>query len=248
MINSYFIHKYDSLDSTQLEAKRLLKIGEIRNGSVIITKEQKAGTGRNNRIWHSNKGDLAITIMLKVNKDISSISQIAYIACISVGQSILHYNPLLNIQYKWVNDVLVDNRKISGILLEKYQYNFLLVGIGINLVAKQKLEHLNITSVKELGIKVPYNKFLMTLLKNFKLLYNHWQKYDFDSIKNQWLKHAVGLNQQIVVNFADSSLHGIFKGIDNFGCLQLYTDNKIQLIQAADIFIQNKTADETNCQ
>ena len=134
LIGKYMMY-FDTLDSTNNEAKRLAEMG-FENGTVLIADEQQAGRGRLGRNWVSPKGKgIWLTIMLKPQiapKDASKMTIIAALAVLRAIGSICKAAP----QIKWPNDIVLNGKKICGILTEMNaemdEIHYLIVGIGIN--------------------------------------------------------------------------------------------------------------------
>src|SRR5690554_5559179 len=122
---------FDSLPSTNTYLKK--NYHKYDDKDIIIANEQLQGRGRSKRNWDTESGkDIAMSILLKP-KDIKSISLLSLLTSAAVYDVIKTYS--LDVKIKWPNDILVNNKKISGILLESvYKLNFeaVIIGIGIN--------------------------------------------------------------------------------------------------------------------
>lgn len=236
-LEDYFIKKYKTIDSTQEEAKRLIDQGEIHQGTILVAQHQINGHGKANRIWNSSDSDITMTILLKPEVEAKSEGQICYIAALAVARSIQTLSPDLNIQFKWVNDILINDKKVGGILLEKVKYGFILVGIGVNLKHSPNLVNYNATSLQEHDVSYDYEQLISSILNNFKTLYNTWLDTGFSIIKNKWLSQARGLNSALKVNIAEKSIEGIFIGIDDEdGSLLLLSGSEVKAINAGEVF------------
>jgi BirA family biotin operon repressor/biotin-[acetyl-CoA-carboxylase] ligase len=238
MHKDFLLLKYDYLDSTQTEAKRLIDNSKANHGVVISTELQTNGRGKYDRVWINKKGDLAFTIILRPNNFDLAISQLSYIAAVAVGRSISL--PDVTIGYKWVNDIMLNNKKVCGILLENYAHGFVLVGIGINILSKINISDLNAIGISDINIKINSNLLLRDIVREFFKLYNEWCEFGFKKIRNLWLEKAIYLNQEIEINIFDQSTYGTFLGIDEIGNLELLQNNgEKRLICAGDIFLYN---------
>lgn len=129
---------FNQIDSTQAEAKR--KIEELRNGTVIIAKEQTAGKGTKNRDWYTGKQDnIAMTIILKPNCSIHKLEHFTTIIAKSIQKAIQEtYGYIL--QIKEPNDLMLHGKKICGILTESSTRNeevqYIIIGVGFNVNEK----------------------------------------------------------------------------------------------------------------
>jgi len=135
MMPNFKFYYYSIIDSTNSKAKRLTKKGLF--DIVLIAREQTRGKGRFKRKWFSDVGGLYMTIVLKI-KDLDKAKFLTFAAALSVIRTIRKLTKL-NALVKWPNDVLINGKKICGILTEttagKDNYSF--VGIGLNVNQKK---------------------------------------------------------------------------------------------------------------
>lgn len=144
----------------------------------------------------------------------------------------------LNLQYKWPNDILIDGKKISGILLEKRSNsNWIIIGIGIN------VNHAPLpktTCISNYDESVSNIDLLKELIINFNKLRKQWLFNGFHAIREMWLKKAFKMNEQISVKLADKLYEGIFADIDKSGKLVLQQkDGSLIYFDAGELFIDN---------
>src|SRR5699024_77241 len=130
----YKIIKFQTMDSTNDYAKQIGNNAD--EGTVIVSKEQTKGRGRQGRTWASPKDKgLYFSIILKPNMNMEDIQNITLISAIAIHRALKRLN--IDVQIKWPNDIVKDNKKIAGILTEiKFNGEFidyLVVGIGINI-------------------------------------------------------------------------------------------------------------------
>ncbi|WP_108784607.1 biotin--[acetyl-CoA-carboxylase] ligase [Wolbachia endosymbiont of Bemisia tabaci] len=156
--------------------------------------------------------------------------------CQSTGMTRDPFINDLNLQYKWPNDVLIDGKKISGILLEKKSNsNWLIIGIGIN-VNRAPLP--GTTCISNYGESVSNMDLLKELIINFNKLRKQWLFDGFYAIREMWLKKAFKMNEQISVKLADKLYEGIFADIDKSGKLVLQQkDGSLIYFDAGELFI-----------
>ncbi|WP_353287129.1 biotin--[acetyl-CoA-carboxylase] ligase [Wolbachia endosymbiont (group B) of Gerris lacustris] len=158
--------------------------------------------------------------------------------CQSTGMTRDPFINGLNLQYKWPNDVLVDSKKISGILLErKSNSNWLIIGIGINVNHAPLSETTCISNYDE---SVSNIDLLKELIINFNKLRKQWLFDGFYAIREMWLKKAFKMNEQISVKLADKLYEGIFADVDKSGKLVLQQkDGSLIYFDAGELFINN---------
>lgn len=161
------IIKYEKLESTQLEAKRLIEENSALDGTIIVAKNQTNGIGTHGRKWFSEKGkNITCTIILKPNIEVKKIEGITLkIANIIVDTIYKIYNIKLDI--KPPNDIVYNNKKIGGILTESKIYNnrvkYLFIGIGLNtnqIEFPKELKDIATSIKNEFNIEI-YNEKLM---------------------------------------------------------------------------------------
>ena len=143
------IFSYKEVNSTNNVAIRLIKNKNINNGFVYSLK-QKKGRGTYGRKWISKKGNLFASIFFTLKKNYPSVNQFTLINTLLNIDVIKKYCGKNKIFYKPPNDIYVNKRKISGILQEVITNNkklYLIVGIGINLIANPKIKNYPSTNI-----------------------------------------------------------------------------------------------------
>ena len=238
MLESFSINTFDEVTSTQETAKEQLKAGKLIHVAVISALNQTNARGRNNCLWISNKGNIAITIALKPGLDTDQAYQISYIAGIAVLKSILTLNRNIDVKLKWVNDVLVRGKKVAGILIEKVEHGFLLVGIGINIHPNPDITRLGAASLEDFHLEIKHKDFQNTILNKFQKYYNNWVEFGYIPVRNLWLQNAYGVAKNIAINYANGSRdYGIFLDINETGSLLLLDNqNKVIQVNAGEVF------------
>ena len=109
-------------------------------GSSYLSYFQTKGRGRNKKYWESMKGNLFLSTIIRPKIDKAHWHQLSLIIGFSILQTLVTLGIDMNkIELKWPNDVLVDKRKISGILLESFD-NFIVAGVGLNILKTPKIE------------------------------------------------------------------------------------------------------------
>lgn len=229
--------QYDILDSTLNEAQRRITAGSAVHGDVIITRLQLAGYGSRQRHWISTENDLTFTIILQcaANDDTKSIAQISYVAGIAIADAMLSMSFGItkeNLKLKWVNDILVDDGKIAGILLQKIKF-FVLIGIGINFVP-QNIKDRKISYIKLYSESMTREALLGSILQQFAAHYNHWVKFGFKPIQNRWLSYSYCVGSEITITYKGQKTSGSFLGITEDGAL-LFRKAHVQTHTAQEV-------------
>ncbi|QJT94314.1 biotin--[acetyl-CoA-carboxylase] ligase [Wolbachia endosymbiont of Diaphorina citri] len=237
ILEGFRIYHYKEVSSTNTEALDLINKG-ISNETVIIADKQTEGRGRTRKSWVSPEGNLYASLVINQVTDIGKLTELTFVTAVAVGNILLSFIADSNVQYKWPNDVLIDDKKISGILLErKSNSHWLVIGIGIN------VNHAPLpgtTCISNYGESVSNMDLLKELIINFNKLRKQWLFDGFYAIREMWLKKAFKMNEQISVKLADKLYEGIFADIDNSGKLVLQQkDGSLIYFDAGELFIDN---------
>jgi BirA family biotin operon repressor/biotin-[acetyl-CoA-carboxylase] ligase len=168
------IYKFETLESTNTFLKD--HIHDYKDRDVIFAFNQTKGHGRINRPWSSNKDSLTFSILFKDDFLYNNYDSLSIISAVSVMQVL--QKKIDNVLIKWPNDIMVNNKKICGILAESRISNKmdgLILGIGLNVNNKSFDASLNATSLyiesnKEEDIELLLNEILQTLFLNIELL------------------------------------------------------------------------------
>ena len=172
------IFRFKKVESTNNSAIRIIKNSNTDYG-MIIANEQKNGRGQYGKKWISYKGNLFVSFFYKFDHLTISLKQITKINCLLVKKLLsMYYNK--KIIFKKPNDLLINKKKICGILQEnisKTNKKYLVVGIGINLIKNPNLRNYPTTNLSELlNKKVSKNKIEKQIKKIFEIKINQLYK------------------------------------------------------------------------
>ena len=242
--SSFQLFSYDNVDSTNEEAKRLAKKG-IPDGAIVWAKEQSSGIGRRGRKWVSAKGNLFFSILLRPNCSVPEAMQLSFVTSLSIMEIIDDVLPeSVNVNCKWPNDILVENRKISGILLEsqskpKGDIDWIVIGVGLNIKSFPKDLEFPATALIREGAKDYMCAGIMLELfsHHFLSIYKTWEKFGFETIRIAWLSRVAWLGKKISVRLEQETLKGEFKNLDKDGALILLQNGVERRITAGDVFV-----------
>lgn len=233
-IEDWACFELEEVGSTNDEAKAMSK--DDIDKLVVTAKRQLSGRGRRGHEWVSMEGNLFASFALKI--DPRHIGVLSFIFSLSIFDMLKRFDSELDIKLKWPNDVLVYNRKISGILIEKGEGEYFIVGIGINIVNYPKNVNLkyDATCLKNINIQKDRNEILREYINILNRNLEQWKNFGFEKIKDNWLKNAKNLGQEIVVKFDNNEIKGIFIGVDENGYLLLEKNGQVEKIYAGDVF------------
>jgi BirA family transcriptional regulator, biotin operon repressor / biotin---[acetyl-CoA-carboxylase] ligase len=239
MIESKIHHSI--IESTNDEAKRLLQLG-YPEGTVVWADQQTAGRGRQGRRWISKPGNMFASVIVKPKVSPEIIGQLSFVAGLAAHQALSHYlGNYGTLRLKWPNDVLVNNCKIAGILIETdfagSALNGVVIGVGINLVnAPERVAFPAIALCELMDRCILPSDMLDQFLIEFAQVYELWLTQKFPPIRDRWMSHAHGLGDYITVACDGDTTEGYFKDLSPSGelILQMMDDTLIRF-NAAEI-------------
>jgi BirA family biotin operon repressor/biotin-[acetyl-CoA-carboxylase] ligase len=242
----YRLIRYDTVGSTNDEAKRLARQG-AEEGTLVWALEQTAGRGRRGHAWASPPGNFYVSLVLHPGCAAGRAAQLGFVAALAVGDALGAISSgLQGLSYKWPNDVLVHGRKIAGILLESELGDeeipkFVIVGVGINLISSPRDTEFPATSIAEEGLRpVSPSHALEEFARYFHLSERRWREDGFAPIRLAWRARAMSLGEPIRVQLEAATLHGRFLDIDQHGALMLEIAGELRRIRAGEIFPANR--------
>tara|TARA_B100000963_G_scaffold138981_1_gene121018 strand:+ start:5532 stop:6062 length:531 start_codon:yes stop_codon:yes gene_type:complete len=165
------IFKFKNVKSTNNSAIRLIKTKRLDSG-MVISENQKQGKGQYGKKWISLKGNIFVSFFFKLENLSVSIKQLTNINCLLVKKLLSNYYKK-KIIYKKPNDLLIDKKKICGILQEtihKFNKKYLIVGIGINLKKNPNIKNYPTTNLyKLINLEIPKKRIESELKKIFEI-------------------------------------------------------------------------------
>lgn len=232
MTLNYIIKTFAQIDSTMDKAAQELE-NKASEGLVIHAMSQEKGRGRQGKHWHAPMGNLYLSIVLSPAIEKKDCGQLALVCACAVVEAVTSLcDKDLDICVKWPNDVLVDGKKIAGILIESKRDAYI-AGIGLNILAPPE----GAIGLKDITDKrLPINPVRDFLLDVLDAYYTRWLKEGFEVIQKNWMEKAAFLDQEITIKLSEKEETGIFKGIDKNGCLLLEQNGDIQKFYSGEIY------------
>lgn len=237
----YRLVAHERMASTSDEAKALGQRGEPA-GTLVWTRAQTAGRGRQGRQWVSPAGNFYASVILRPAVPVATAAQLGFVAALAIVDACLALAPGAAISLKWPNDVLLNGRKLAGLLLEAQSrgdgvLDWLVLGIGINVSTYPVEVEYPATALAATGADVGAEAVLGALAPSFLARYERWREgAGFATIRADWLARAQGLNQPIRVRLPGETRAGVFAGLDSDGALLLETGTGRQRIAAGEVF------------
>ncbi|GAB4367784.1 MAG: biotin--[acetyl-CoA-carboxylase] ligase [Kiloniellaceae bacterium] len=242
---AYRLVALDEIDSTNAEAKRRAAAG-AEDGTLIWARSQTAGYGRQGRGWASASGNLFLSLIVRPDCSLAEAAQFSFLTAVALGEAIGSVaQPQIEVTYKWPNDVLMNGRKVAGILLESkagpdQRLEWLVIGLGANVNSFPSDTRLPATSLHFEGCPATVSAvdLLEAFTRHMLSWVNVWLEEGFAPVREAWLRHAQGLKQQIEVRLPNETLTGVFSDLDPQGTLVLaLADGSTRRIAAGDVYL-----------
>ena len=234
------IYYFDSLLSTMNEAMRL-GIKDAPEGSLVLAETQTKGRGRLGRVWFSPKHKgIYMSLILRPKILPQEASILTLLTAVSVCEAIKKVSAI-DARIKWPNDIIIQNKKLGGILtesnIETDRINFMIIGIGLNVNNDKKTLIAQATSLKEQK-KESVNRIelLRGLLRQLEADYLLFQHKGPVSILDRWREYNITLGRRVKVYTQNKHYEGQAIDVDSDGALIIRDDSGLnQKITAGDV-------------
>jgi BirA family biotin operon repressor/biotin-[acetyl-CoA-carboxylase] ligase len=231
-ISGYKVYYYDEVPSTNDVAKETAERTQEQK-AVIIAESQTHARGRHRRHWVSPRGGIWLSILLRPRVTPGEATKLTFITATAVAETLQNTLGLAT-ELKWPNDILVNRRKLCGILTEastrENVVECVVVGIGIN--ANIDLEFFpnnlqkSVTTLKhELGCEINRETLTRNLIQSFDQRYKHLQKGMWSALLQEWRGLAKFLGGMVVVTSFAETLVGKAFDVDADGALIIKLQN-----------------------
>jgi len=235
----------DSVDSTNAEAARIAP--GLAGPCWIMAYRQTAARGRRGRAWANPEGNFAATLLLRPDEPPAQAALRSFVAALALRDALLAVLPgLSGLSLKWPNDVLLNEGKVAGILLESSgnggRMDWIAIGIGVNLLSAPDPAALEagatppVSLAGETGQRVTPDALLDALAPAYDRWERQFATLGFAPIRTAWLAGAARLGQGITARTARDTLTGTFETVDEAGNLVLVTSSGRRAVPAAEIF------------
>lgn len=235
---------FSELDSTNIFARSQAE-REATEGQVVIAERQTEGRGRLGRSWVSpGNVNLYLSVILRPRLAPAHAPQITLMAAVALAETVASFIPFPP-QIKWPNDILVQGKKLAGILTESScepgRLLFVILGIGVNLNFSAEIMPEAIreraTSIMSLTHKpVSRELFARRLIQSLDRCYGELEALGFSAIAPRWEAHFPLRRKKVKIEMGDDVLIGRAAGIDRDGALLLEDDHgSLQRVIAGDV-------------
>lgn len=242
------IYHYDKTGSTNIDAKRLAEEG-APHGTTVVAEQQNQGRGRRGREWESPAGTAVyMSIVLKPDFAPDKASMLTLVMALSVAEAITELTGLEAV-IKWPNDIVVNKKKVCGILTEmsaELDYiHYVVIGVGINAnnslsefteELRKTATSLKIESGKSVSRAAMVERVLFYFEKNYDIFV---RKLDLSELQEAYQKHLINLNADVKVLDPKGEYNGIARGINTTGELLVEKeDGTIEAVYAGEVSVR----------
>jgi BirA family biotin operon repressor/biotin-[acetyl-CoA-carboxylase] ligase len=241
---NFQVEWFDKLASTNASLReRFHQHPNLKSGTLIAAREQTAGRGRQDRKWLSAPDqNLCFSLYLQTDAELSTVPSLTMAVALAVTETLQAKR--IPAAPKWPNDVLVNGKKICGILSERVEQSNpkqagILIGIGLNV---------NMTSEDAAQIDRPatsiliethrateLQKALEDLFPQLEYWINEWQQGGFSKLQESWTKQAGPIGKALTVHDGVIKKSGTLAGFGSHGELLLKTEAGIETIWSGDV-------------
>lgn len=233
------------MGSTNTKAMHLAEEG-APHGTLVVTDKQECGRGRRGRRWETPEGTgIAMTFLLRPQIKPDHASMLTIVTAMSVARGIEDETGL-RVGIKWPNDIIINAKKVSGILTEmsaQADYvNHIVIGIGINVNTEQfpeELQNMATSIFLELGIRINRAALIERICEYFEAYYDVFLRTeDLSGIAKQYDAYMVNRNQPVRVMDPQDAFEGTARGITNRGELLVDTWENRRLVSSGEVSVR----------
>ena len=239
------IYCFDSIDSTNTKAKELAEAGHP-SGTLVVADQQTLGRGRRGRSWESPAGTgIFMTLMLKPDINPNNASMLTLVAAMATARAITEVTGEAA-QIKWPNDIVMNGKKVVGILTEmsaQFDYiNHIVVGIGINVHNEEFPEEIAKTAsslLLECGHRIHRASLIEAFLEEFERLYAAYlETEDMSGLQKEYDSLLVNRGRQVRVLDPKEPFEGKAMGITKKGELIVDTWESRKLVSSGEVSVR----------
>lgn len=222
-------------------AEAARRVPTLTRPTWITAERQTAPRGRRGRKWHQPKGHFAATYVMRPGGNAATAALRSFSSANALFEAIALDIDRERLALKWPNDVLLDQKKVAGILLEAFgpggpRVEWLAIGFGVNL--GEAPGHVPDADFEPGGLQglIPREVLLSRLASNMATEEGIFDEMGFAPIREKWLRHAARLGEVITARTGREDVTGRFETVDEAGRLVLSTRSGERRIAAADVY------------
>jgi BirA family biotin operon repressor/biotin-[acetyl-CoA-carboxylase] ligase len=237
------LRSFPSIDSTSDLCTQLAAAGEPE-GLAIMALRQTAGRGSRGRNWQSPVGNLYLSALLRPPGMLAEVGRWALLVGVALSDALSAFLPDAGaLALKWPNDVLLDGRKVAGILLDATPtpagaIDWLVIGCGVNLAHAPDVPGRRTACVAEFAAPPTPKAMAAALLDRLA----HWRSVraldGFGAVRAAWLARAQPVGTKVELAYNGRLLGGTFAGLADDGSLLLATGGRVEAFATGEILLQ----------
>ena len=225
----------DSVDSTMVEIKKYLN---VKKNICMIADQQSEGIGRRGNKWISPKGNIYISFLFKYSLSIEQHFLLSAVMANSIADLIYRYvKEKINI--KWPNDILVNNKKIAGIMTEIIELDserYILIGAGINILSAPKIYQYETCCLKDYILNINLEEILYEMIELYFEEYEMIIQKKYDQVLKKFQQRMLFLGSFVDILLPDGNLQNVFlKKLNYDGSVLIENKGNEQIIFSARI-------------
>jgi len=238
------IEIFEVMDSTNTAAKKLAERG-APEGAVVIAEYQTDGRGRFNRKWYGEPEKSILLSLILRPREAQGAHLLTYLTALSAAETVEQFTGKI-VECKWPNDLLIDERKFCGILLELSwrgsMVDFVVIGVGMNVNQERFPAELRqtATSLKiECGREFDRAFLIRNFFERLERSYLQSQKMGFDGFLTDWKMKCRTFGKEISVEQSGKILKGKAVDLDTDGALIIESRDRVTRVFAGDVRVLN---------
>ena len=225
MPNNFEYFFFEKVLSTNSEIKKIYEAKPFRDSLALLSNFQLNGKGRSRNKWISKPGDFTASYLLNEHFSIPSLGQLNVVSSVAILKAIKCLYENVVFKLKWPNDIIVDGKKIGGILLEskihRNNVEFLIIGLGLNILSSPNVTKYKTAKISDYSNNIN-NKYLFKFIGDWLIKYvREFNRKGFNFFQKEWIKNCRDIGKFIKIKVNKKSYHGKFLTIDTHGSLIL---------------------------
>ncbi len=241
MTIKWSVETHNTIKSTQDLLKGYARLGH-GEGKVVQALEQEKGYGRHGRSWISEQGNLYLSLLLRPDCPVADITQLSFVTSLALYETAANIiTDGAKLLLKWPNDLMINDVKCAGILLETElsddgrSVEWIVIGIGLNIASAPPGlgDCLQAHASKPLSV----DTIMQSLLENMAREYSFWHTQPFEKIKEKWLSRAHPKDTALEIKIGPQLERGLFHGLDSAGNLILRDKEfRTKIVTAGEVY------------
>jgi BirA family biotin operon repressor/biotin-[acetyl-CoA-carboxylase] ligase len=214
------LHVFEVVSSTQ-DLARELAAAQAPEGAVVVAEVQTAGRGRLGRTWVSPRGGLYLSVVLRPPVSPPEVPKLSLVGGVAAARAIERACGLA-VGLRWPNDLLVNRRKVGGVLAEAGpDARWVILGIGLNANVSSELPEGATSIAAELGTPVDLEDLFCAVCAELEVAYEAFRGDDFATVLRWWRDRTTTLGRRVRVHLPSGTYEGIAEAVDGDGALLL---------------------------